>query len=282
MEKQEEKNIIKVFVNLNQVWQIGQAIAVDDKTFKVKTADGQVNTFKKGSDYLEVPKQEHRNHKYGFKEVQQRLEGAYISFKKLDPNVQNTIAMGKEYLLKTAYGKDGEAKESVRMVQMIYNPNTGSRLDVQIKRKETVKLEDANAYQYQFTKEEYNKMLKEGKTVLFTGTSLNGEKFQKLAYYEPRLNDIRTKSALSTNTMLYGQMLTQEQADAMNKGIETKITIRKTRKGPLTYMVSWSPKIEEFITKNLEKAKSQNVDKKELMTVDDLKKKKQPNAAISL
>ena len=282
MEKQEEKNIIKVFVNLNQTWQVGQAIAVDDETFKVKTADGQVNTFNKDSEYLEVPKQEHRNHKYGFKEVQQRLEGAYISFKKLDPNVQNTIAMGKEYLLKTAYGKDGEAKESVRMVQMIYNPNTGSRLDVQIKRKETVKLEDANAYQYQFTKEEYNKLLKEGKTVLFTGTSLEGEKFQKLAYYEPRLNDIRTKSALSTNTMLYGQLLTQEQADAMNKGIETKITIRKTRKGPLTYMVSWSPKIEEFITKNLEKAKSQEVGKKELLTVDDLKKKQQPNAAISL
>ena len=282
MEKQEEKNIIKVFVNLNQTWQVGQAIAVDDETFKVKTADGQVNTFNKDSEYLEVPKQEHRNHKYGFKEVQQRLEGAYISFKKLDPNVQNTIAMGKEYLLKTAYGKDGEAKESVRMVQMIYNPNTGSRLDVQIKRKETVKLEDANAYQYQFTKEEYNKMLKEGKTVLFTGTSLEGEKFQKLAYYEPRLNDIRTKSALSTNTKLYGQLLTQEQADAMNKGIETKITIRKTRKGPLTYMVSWSPKIEEFITKNLEKAKSQEVGKKELLTVDDLKKKQQPNAAISL
>ena len=282
MEKQEEKNIIKVFVNLNQTWQVGQAIAVDDETFKVKTADGQVNTFKKDSEYLEVPKQEHRNHKYGFKEVQQRLEGAYISFKKLDPNVRNTIAMGKEYLLKTAYGKDGEAKESVRMVQMIYNPNTGSRLDVQIKRKETVKLEDANAYQYQFTKEEYNKMLKEGKTVLFTGTSLEGEKFQKLAYYEPRLNDIRANSALSTNTKLYGQLLTQEQADAMNKGIETKITIRKTRKGPLTYMVSWSPKIEEFITKNLEKAKSQEVGKKELLTVDDLKKKKQPNAAISL
>ena len=282
MEKQEEKNIIKVFVNLNQTWQVGQAIAVDDETFKVKTADGQVNTFKKDSEYLEVPKQEHRNHKYGFKEVQQRLEGAYISFKKLDPNVRNTIAMGKEYLLKTAYGKDGEAKESVRMVQMIYNPNTGSRLDVQIKRKETVKLEDANAYQYQFTKEEYNKMLKEGKTVLFTGTSLEGEKFQKLAYYEPRLNDIRANSALSTNTKLYGQLLTQEQADAMNKGIETKITIRKTRKGPLTYMVSWSPKIEEFITKNLEKAKSQEVGKKELLTVDDLKKKQQPNAAISL
>jgi len=282
MEKQEEKSIVKVFVNLNQAWQIGQAIALDDQTFKVKTADGQVNTFKKDSEYLEVPKQEHRNHKYGFKEVQQRLEGAYISFKKLDPNVRNTIAMGKEYLLKTAYGKDGEAKESVRMVQMIYNPNTGSRLDVQIKRKETVKLEDANAYQYQFSKEEYDKMLKDGKTVLFTGTSLNGNKFQKLAYYEPRLNDIRTKSALSTNTMLYGQMLTQDQADSINKGVETKITIRKTKKGPLTYMVSWSPKSEEFITKNLEKAKSQEVGKKELLTVDDLKKKKQPNAAISL
>ncbi|PIB31466.1 hypothetical protein [Maribacter sp. 4G9] len=282
MEKQEEKNIVKVFVNLNQKWQVGQAILLDENTYKVKTADGQINSFRKDSEYLEVPKQEHRNHKYGFKELQQRLEGAYISYTKLDSNVRNTLAMGKEYLLKTAYGKEGKAKESVRMLQMIYNPNTGSRLDVQIKRKETVKLQDANAYQYQFTKEEYNQMLKEGKTVLFTGTSLEGGKFQKLAYYEPRLNDIRTKSALSTNTMLLGQMLTKDQADAINKGIETKITIKKTRKGPLTYMVSWSPKIEEFITKNLEKAQSQEVGKKELMTVDDLKKKKQPNAAISL
>lgn len=280
MEKQAEKQIEKVFVKLNQVWQRGEAVSVDDNTFKVKTADNLAFEIEKDSKYLEL--QKFPDQKFAVGEAKERLEGAYISFDKLQPNVQDRIIKGQEYLISTAQPKDGVIQESVRMVQLVYSPVSGSRLDVQIKRKQPVKLEDAKAYQYQFTKEEYNAMVKDGKNVVFTGTSLNGEKFEKMAYYEPRLNDIRTKSVPSSNSWILGQQLTQEQADSINKGIETKITIRKTKKGPLTYLVSWNPKTETFRYRSLEKAKTEEVGKKEQMTVGDLKKKKQPNAAMSL
>ena len=280
MEKQVENNIVKVFVKLNQVWQRGEAISVDDKTFKVKTADSPTFEIEKNSTYLEL--QKFPDQKFAVGEAKERLEGSYISFDKLQPNVQDRIIKGQEYLISTAQPKDGVIKESIRMVQLVYSPTSGSRLDVQIRRKEPVKLEDAKAYQYQFTKEEYNSMVKESKNVLFTGTSLNGEKFAKMAYYAPRLNDIRTKSAPSGNSWLLGQQLTKDQADSINKGMETKITIQRTKKGPLTYMVSWSPKTETFRYKSMEKGKAQEVGQKEQMTVGDLKKKKQPSAAISL
>lgn len=280
MEKQVENNIVNVFVKLNQVWQKGKAKSVDDKTFKVKTTDNLTFEIEKDSKFLET--QKFPDQKFAVGEAKERLEGAYISFSKLPENVQDSIVKGEEHLISTAYPKDGVIKESVRVVQLVYSPTSGSRLDVQIKRTNPVKLEDAKAYLYQFTKEEYKAMVKEGKNVMFTGTSLNGDKFQKLAYYEPKLNDIRTKSALSANTYFFGQQLTQEQADAMNKGMETKITIRNTKKGPMTYMVGYSPRAERFVTKSLEKAKSMEMDKKEMATAGAEKKKGQPSPAIGL
>ncbi|GMN05491.1 hypothetical protein MTsPCn5_08790 [Croceitalea sp. MTPC5] len=275
-----EKQVEKVFVKLNQAWQKGDAVAVNDTTYKVKTADNLTFEIDKQSEYLEM--QRSPAQRFALGEAKERLEGAYISFAKLPENVQDAIVRGEEYLHKSAYPKDGIIKESVKMVQMVYSPTSGSRLDVQIKRKEEVTLAQAKAYNHQFTQAEFDKMVNEGRFVSFEGRSSNGESFTKLAYYEPKLNDIRTKSALSSSTYLYGQQLTKEQADSLNQGKETKITIKATKKGPLTYMVSYSPRAERFITKSLEKAKVKDMETKEAITVSGEKKKKQPSNAISM
>ena len=286
MEKQTEKQIEKVFVNVGQVWRKGEAISKDAETYNIKTDDGRTFTMPKvdeeGKKNENLQIRENPAHQFAEEDVKRRLEGGYISFEKLDDNVRESLLEGKERLIKNTYISNGELKDSVKMVQMLYNPSYGSKLDVQIKRKEQVKLEDANAYQYQFTKEEYNAMVNEGKTVQFTGTSLNGDTFQKLAYYEPRLNDIRTKSAVSPNMYVLGQQLTKDQADTMNKGEEVKITIRKTKKGPLTYMVRWSAKGQRFLYRDLEKANIKEMEVKAATTLDSEKKKKQSSNAMSL
>lgn len=275
-----ENQVEKVFVKLNQVWQKGDAVAVNDTTYKVKTADNLTFEIEKGSNYLEM--QRSPAQRFALGEAKERLEGAYVSFDKLPDNVQDAIVRGEEYLHKSAYPKDGVIKESVKMVQMVYSSTSGSRLDVQIKRKEVVTLNQAKAYNHQFTQGEFDKMVNDGEHVAFTGRSSNGESFTKLAYFETKLNDIRTKAALTSNTYLFGQRLTSEQANAMNKGIETKITIEKTKKGPLTYMVNYSPRAERFVTKSLEKAKVKDIETKEAVTVGNEKKKRQPNNAISM
>ena len=184
---------------------------------------------------------------------------------------------GEEYIHQSSYVHEGQMKESVKAVQLIYDQRNGSKLDVQIKRNEPVTLLDAKAYNHQFTKEEFDIMVKEGKHIVFEGNTKDGELFSKLAYYEPKLNDIRTKSALSQNTYFFGQKLTKEQAITMNKGEAVQITI-DTKKGQKTYMVTYSPKAERFITKSLEKEKTENLKVNEPVQVKSLKKKNQRNA----
>ena len=273
-----EKQVEKVFVKINQVWQKGDAVALDNKMLKVKTQDNQVFEIEKESKYLEL--QKFPAQRYAMGEVKERLEGAYVSFDKLNENIQDALVRGEEYLHQSTYIKDGVIKENVKMVQMVYSPTLGSRLDVQIKRKESIQPEQARAYNHEFTKDEFSKMVDEGKFIAFEGHSTDGEVFTKLAYYEPKLNDIRTKPALSKNTYFYGHQLTQDQADCMNKGMETKITIN-TKKGQKTYMVTYSPKAERFITKSLEKAKVNELEIKGTVTVGSEKKKKQPSQAIT-
>ena len=246
----------------------------------MKTADNQTGEFKKNSDFIEL--QKFAAQRFAIGEAKERLEGAYISFDKLPENVQDAIVKGEEYLLRSAYIKDGKMNETCKMVQMVYSPTSGSRLDVQIKRKEPVTLDKAKSYNHQFTKVEFDKMVNEGKHIVFLGNTSDGEMFPKLAYYEPKLNDIRTKPALTANTYVYGQQLTQEQADAMNKGMETKITFQKTKKGPITYMVKYSPRAERFFSKSLENSKVNDMEVKKATTVAAEKKKQQPNNAISL
>jgi len=79
-----------------------------------------------------------------------------------------------------------------------------------------------------------------------------------------------------------GQILTKQQADSLNKGEEVKITIRKTQKGPLTYLVRWSAKNQRFLYKNWEKTNALDKEVKEHKTIEGEKKKKQPKNTISM
>ncbi|PKA97783.1 hypothetical protein B0O79_1452 [Flavobacteriaceae bacterium MAR_2009_75] len=266
-----ENQVEKVFVKINQVWQKGTALSEDGKTFKVKTNDNLSFEIEKGSQYLEFQKFPAQQFAVG--DAKERLEGAYVSFDKLPENIQDAIIQGREYLHASSYINEGKMKESVKMLQMLYSPTSGSKLDVQIRRNEPVKPEQAKAYNHKFTAAEFDSMVKDGQTIAFTGSSTNGETFTKLAYYEPKLNDIRTKSALTDNTYFYGQKLTKQQADAINKGLEPEITI-DTKKGKKTYMVSYSPRAEKFITKSVEQSKMNKIEVKNAVTVRGEKKGK--------
>ncbi len=274
-----EKQVEKVFVKINQVWQKGTALSEDGNTFKVKTNDNLSFEIEKGSQYLEFQKFPAQQFAVG--DAKERLEGAYVSFDKLPENIQDAIIQGREYLHASSYINEGKMKESVKMVQMLYSPTSGSKLDVQIRRNEPVKPEQAKAYNHKFTAAEFDSMVKEGQTIAFTGSSMNGETFTKLAYYEPKLNDIRTKSALTDNTYFYGQKLTKQQADAINKGLEPEIMI-DTKKGKKTYMVSYSPRAEKFITKSVEQSKMNKMEVKNAVTVRGEKKRKKVNQSMSL
>lgn len=265
-----ENQIDKVFVKVNQTWQRGEATPKNESTLKVNVPNYREFEIEKKSKFLEVQKFPAQKFAYG--EVKERLEGAYISFDKLPENIQDSLVRGEEYLHQSTYVNDGALKESVKIVQMVYSQDMGSKLDVQIKRNEPVKLDQAKAYNHQFTKEEFDSMVKDGKTIAFTGSSTNGNTFPKLAYYEPKINDIRTKSALSENTYFFGQKLTKQQAETMNKGSEVEITF-DTKKGPKTYMVSYSPRAERFVTKTPEKTKAKEMSVEGAMTVSAAKKK---------
>lgn len=273
-----EKQVEKVFVKINQVWQKGTAVSEDGQIFKVKTNDKLSFEIEKGSKFLEFQKSPAQQFAVG--DAKERLEGAYVSFDKLPENVQDAIVQGREHLHSSSYINEGKMRESVKMVQMLYSPTSGSKLDVQIRRNEPVKLEQAKAYNHQFTKEEFDSMVKNGQTIAFTGSSMNGDTFTKLAYYEPKLNDIRTKSALTANTYFYGQQLTKKQAEAINKGQEPEITIN-TKKGKKTYLVSYSPKTEKFITKGVEQSKMNKMKVGKTVKVGE-KKRKNANQAMSL
>jgi len=265
-----ENQIQKVFVKINQTWQKGEASSKDENTFKVKVPNYQEFEIDKKNKLLE--RQQFPAQRFAYNEVKERLEGAYISFEKLPENIQDALVKGEEYLHNSSYVHEGSLKESVKVVQMLYSQSSGSKLDVQIKRKEPVTLENAKAYNHQFSKEEFDSMVKEGKTVMFTGSTSNGNTFPKLAYYEPKLNDIRTKSALSENTYFFGQKLTKGEAEIMNRGKEVEITI-ETKKGPKTYMVSYSPRAERFTTKTAENIKATELEVEGAKTVDASKKK---------
>lgn len=274
-----ETQIEKVFVKMNQVWLKGEAIPATENTYKVRVPNYPDFTIEKESEFLEH--QKFPAQRFAIGDAKERLEGAYISFGKLPDNIQDAIIKGEEYLHSSSYIADGSLKHQVKMVQMVYQQNTGSKLDVQIKRNEPVPSGEAKAYNYQFTKEEFDQMKDHGKVISFTGTSTNGEQFTKLAYYEPRLNDIRTKSALSEKTYFYGKTLTKQQADALNNGEETEITI-PTKRGEKTYLVSWSPKAERFITKSVEPSKLNNMKVTAETVHPDVKKKRTRGQTVKL
>lgn len=273
------EEVTKVFVKIGQSWHKADAVSIDEKTFKVRTPNNGDLEIKKDSKYLEL--QKFAAQRFAVGDAKKRLEGAYISFDNLPDNIQDNIVKGSEYLHEGTYPSEGKLKESIKMVQMTYSSTTGSKLDVQIKRNNPITLEDAKAYNHKFTAAEFDKMLKEGKFIAFTGANSQGETFPKLAYYEPKLNDIRTKSALSNKSYIYGTQLTQKQADILNNGGETQMTI-DTKKGKKTYMVSYSPRAERPITKSVEQSKMNGIEVKQAAQVESVKKKKSTKQAMSL
>jgi len=248
-----ENQVEKVFAKINQVWQKGEIVSQEENMLTVKIPN--YTEFKIDANSPLVEKLKSPGQKFAYGEAKEKLEGAYISFNKLSDNITDSIVNGNEYIHHHSYVNDGELKESVKAIQLIYNSKTGSKLDVQLKRNVPVVLADAKAYNYQFTKEEFKAMVTVGKHVVFNGSSNDGEVFQKLAYYEPRLNDIRIKTALSEKVYFYGQKLTLNQAASMNKGEPVEITI-DTKKGKKSYLVGYNPKSEKFTTKSLEKIKA--------------------------
>jgi len=270
-----EKQVEKVFVKLNQVWLKGEIVSKEGTTLKVKTSGNVEFKIDESSPYVERMKSPAQ--KFAYRDAKEKLEGAYVSFDKLPENKQDAIVKGEEYIHQSSYINGDEMKESVKAIQLMYDQQAGSKLNIQIKRNEPVKLPDAKAYNHQFTKEEFDVMVKEGKHIVFEGSTKDGELFSKLAYYEPKLNDIRTKSALTENTYFYGQKLTKDQAATMNKGEATEITINTT-KGKKAYMVTYSPRAERFITKSLEKEKAKNMKVNDAVQPKSVKKKSQRNA----
>ncbi len=253
----EKPDKVKVFVKINQVWQKGEVTGGNEQQYAITTRDGQSFNVNRDSSYVEEIQRPSQRYAYG--DIKEKLQGQYISFDKLPSNVKDQLVDGREYLHTASYLNEGELKESVKMIQAKYDANYGSKLHVQIKRNSPVKIEDAVAYNHRFSQKEFDAMVKDGKAIMFQGNTRDGEIFQKLAYYEPKLNDIRTKPTLSKNVYFYGKKLTQQQADALNKGQEVLMKI-DTAKGPKEYMVNYSPRSEQFITKGIDMKKAEKME----------------------
>lgn len=248
----------KVFVKVNQKWQKASVVSEKDGIVSVKTNEGQSFDLPRSSRWLEALKSPAQRYAYG--DVKEQLEGQYISFDKLPENVQDNLVQGKEYLHESTYVSEGQLKDSSKMIQMVYDRNQGSRIDVQYRRNEPITLEKAMAYNHKFSAEEFKKMVEKKEFIVFQGSTNDGEVFQKLAYYEPKLQDIRTKSALSPNTYIYGEKLTLEQANALNSGKAIEMEIKSNAHGSKPYMVSYSPRKETFITKNVDVSKAMKME----------------------
>lgn len=256
----------RVFVKVNQKWQKGTVLSEKDGTVSVRTDEGQSFDIPRNSRWLETQQSPAQRFAYG--DVKEQVEGQFISFDKLPENVKDNLVQGREYLHESTYVSEGQHKSNTKMVQMLYDRNLGPRLDVQYRRNEPVTLEKAWAYNHSFSPEEFERMVEKKEFILFRGSSNDGELFEKLAYYEPKLQDIRTKSALRTNTYIYGEKLNAEQAKALNQGQEVEMEIKTKGKGTKTYLVSYSPRKETFITKSVDMAKAKKID-----VVTDEKKK---------
>jgi len=254
MENQAEK----VYVKVNQKWQRATVTGKQDGKVSVVTDDGQSFNLPKNSKYLEPIGS--KDQKFAYGDVKEQLEGQYISYAKLPESVRDNLVEGKEYFHESTYISEGELKEGAKMVQMVYDRNVGTRLDVQYRRNEVVTLDKASAYNHSFSADEFRCMVEQKEFVVFQGSTSDGEVFQKLAYYEPRLQDIRTKSALTPNKYFYGEKLTTKQADALNKGQEIEMVIKSRKHGVKPYLVSYSPRRESYITKNVELAKAKTME----------------------
>lgn len=239
----------KAFVKVNQSWQKATILEKDEtqNTLKLQLKDERIIEVNSDTPFMEIinnPAQ-----KYAKADVKDKLEGDYISYNKLPDNVIDAISKGKEYLHTGTYVNEGELKESVKMIQMRYDAAYGSRLHSQYKVHEAITRDNSKTYNHTFSKQEFDKMVKEDKYIEFDGISNDGEVFKRLAYYEPALNAIRTKPILTDKTYFLGKRFTQREAKKLNAGEQISVK-RDTKKGVKTYLVSYNPKAENFGAKD--------------------------------
>jgi len=128
-----------------------------------------------------------------------------------------------------------------------------------------------------------------GKTISFTGSSIEWRYVPKnLAYYEPKLNDIRTKSAVTANMYVLAQIwLLRSGRQSETKGKKWRSQLRKTqKKGPLNHIwFDGNAKTNVFLYKNLDKKLCFWIKRPRRTKHCWLKKKKskkQPKNAISM
>jgi hypothetical protein len=247
----------KVFVNLNQKWV--KATVQEETDTKMTIYMPNVGSFEVDSNSRNIEEMSSPSQKFAIEDIKAKLEGEYISFSRLPTAMKNDLYEGKEYLHESTYLKDGKLVDApTKMVQMVYDEDKGSKVSLQYKRNEPLRPEEAIAYNYKFTQEEFEHMKDNNKHVQFQGVSNDGLLFDKLAYYEPKLNDIRTKPVLTEHTYFYGKKLSAEQAQVLNKGAATEITI-DTQKGKKTYQVSFNARAESFTAKSLDKKKNKDI-----------------------
>ncbi|MBB3125255.1 hypothetical protein FHS04_002799 [Mesoflavibacter sabulilitoris] len=268
MKKTDEFKPKKVFVKINQKWESGTMISADENQIQVNHNSG-TNTIKTEDvdKLIDIPFS--KDQVFALKDVKEKLEGEYRSFNKLGSSDQEALAKGKEVFItitKEAKVENSETKELKPvgvMLQLRYSQSKGSELHQQYARKSELSLEDVKAYNYQFTQKEFDTMKHDKKPVLFQGVDSNsGEVFDKVAYFDTKLNDIRTKSPVKN---FYGTKLDEKQYKAINSG--ESVEIEYTKKGdktPTKYTINHNFKTDTTYSKKVnEKVKD--------MTVNDAK-----------
>jgi len=275
MEKTEPK---KVFVNLNQVWEKAKLLSSDKETgmIKVQLKDDRTFEIDSNKPFVEIitdPAQ-----KFSMGDLKQKLEGEYISFDKLPKNVKDSLSKGKEHLYKGTYIKDDVLRETVKMIQLRYDDKLGSKLNVQYKSKEAITKETANSRNYNFAKE-FDKLVNQNEHVMFEASDKDGVVYQRLAYYEPKLNAIRDKPILTSNTYFAGQKLTESEAQRLNSGEQVSIE-RNTNNKRKIHLVSYNPRKESF--KVNDQAKVNEIDATSATVVVEKKKNSSKQKGISI
>lgn len=272
MENSKTEKKERVFVNFNQTWQKAKITEkISENNVKVELNSGKTLEIKIDSNYIE--KLNSPGQKYALADVKQKLEGEYISFEKLPTSVKQSISEGKEYLHSTL---NTNGKEIVKLVQMKYSKRFGSILNVELKRNKELTLESAEAFNYKFSNEEFEKMKNNNEVICFEGCSTDGEVFKKFAFYDKRINSIRTKSLLNKKAYFLGKSLTDEEVDKLNNKERIEV-VRNTKNGIKTYNISYNPRSENFNNHALTQEQSKSIGIVSEEVVKTQKKKSQAN-----
>lgn len=251
-----------VFVDMGGSYLKAKVKEVQKDDLVLELRDG--TKFLNPNDKASLEKQVRQDQRFAFADIKRKLLGAYVSWDKLSEVDRNDLASGKEVLYKNRYLKKVEGsdikipKEIAKVLHLTFDgQNNATVLKVHNRNEKELKLEEREYFHHKFSKEEIKK-LEAGETIIFEGNSNDGEVFKKAAYIDRDLNDLRIKGVLTDKTVFYGQNLTAQQADVINKGGNVEITI-DTSKGKKTYEVGFDFKRNSFTTKGLDKEKINNI-----------------------